>query len=1023
MVLLLLSLATLGIGVYEVYRPNLKTHGGFILICFTAAVWSFSVYFYALKQSPVLSALGLHISEICILTLFVLGTAYMITLIRLNAILSRIILVFQIAVLLLFSRMIFADAYMKVAEINGSPELIFVRGNFYYAAIVYNIISPLILIVMRIIRFTQVRHKREKKDLLIWIALLSIATVLLVMRFFSPTLYDKGIGCYVQFVILFTLFKHASKNTNNTFNTETITQHIFSRVNTPVLILNTEGTIIRANSGAESYLNRETQSLEGISAENVFAFEEGEFECFTKPGENGKKLENRYHTRIRDSDTRCHIEVSYIYTDDGNPLCSIFVIMDESETMRFIDEQKNARQNAEAANRAKNLFLVNTGKKIRTPMNAIVGMAELIMRENTPPAVQEHVLGIKQASANLLSIINNILDFSNIESGKLEIQNLNYYLSSVINDVVNIIRMQILEKKLLFITKIDSNLPNMLKGDEARIRQILLNLLSNAAKYTTEGFVSLSLGGKITNTEVELTISVTDSGIGIKEEDRDNIFRGFVEAGAITKEDACAGEDADGGTAGTGLGLSITRELCEMMGGGVSFESRYGKGSTFTARIPQKINCPMESPKEAGGESRPYPSDRFAWVENPENKKLLFYTTRTLYGESYSWSAENLGIESDLALKQSDFIEALEQHEYSHILISHTLFDNAPRIMEKMGITGNENMHLIQINEYGNLEKSGAEVYTIYIPVHTLALANILNNKPMNYVFGNIKKEKLNFTAPNIKLLLVDDVATNLKVAQGLLAPYKMRIDTCTSGMEAIAKVKLQRYDLILMDHMMPGIDGIEATIAIRRLESPDQYFQRLPIIALTANAITGIKEMFLENGLSDFLAKPIDTNQLDIILNKWIPAEKKIKPDEESLAAKTAGFAIPGLDFRAGLSSSMESWENYAEILALFCEDGKRKLPEINRSLGEGNLSLFTILVHGISSAGRNIGAGSLSEAAKLLETAGKAQDHVYIRNNSAAFLEDLERLITRIEEALPALLALSGIKPKVVEPVPKLG
>jgi CheY-like chemotaxis protein len=534
----------------------------------------------------------------------------------------------------------------------------------------------------------------------------------------------------------------------------------------------------------------------------------------------------------------------------------------------------------------------------------------------------------------------------------------------------------------------------MLKGDEARIRQILLNLLSNAVKYTTEGSISLSLGGKITSTEVELTISVTDSGAGIKEEDQEYIFKSFADA-----------ESVGGGMEGKGLGLSITRNLCELMGGSIGFESRYGKGSTFTVRIPQKINCPMESPKEAGGESRPYPSDRFAWVENPENKKILFYTARTLYGESYSWSAKNLGIENDLALKQSDFIEALEQHEYSHIMISHALFENALKVLQRMGIAGTEKANLVQISEYGLPEKNNQEAYTVYIPVHTLTLANVLNNKPMDYIFGNIKKEKIRFTAPDVRMLLVDDVVTNLKVAEGLLIPYKMQIDTCTSGAEAISKVKQEHYDLVLMDHMMPEIDGIEATIAIRRLESPDQYFQRLPIIALTANAITGIKEMFLENGLSDFLAKPIDTNQLDIILNKWIPDERKIKTPtagEDAPAAKTAKFAIPGLDFNTGFSSCGENWENYLEILELFCEDGKRKLLSIKQSLNDDNIALFTMLVHGISSAGRNIGAAPLSEAAQLLETAGKTQDTGYIRDNSAAFLENLEHLINQIEAAL---------------------
>ncbi|MDR2786112.1 MAG: response regulator, partial [Treponema sp.] len=952
--LLPMSLLTLGLGIYGVYKPNLKNHGSFSLVCFTLAVWSFSLRFYALKQPAALSTLGLHAGEICILTLFVLGTASLCALTRFNAVPGRIILGIQIAALFLFAGQVLRDTYMRAAETGGGVELIIIRGNSWYAALSYNILSPLLLAAMAVIRFRQLKPGREKGECLLWIVLLVVCTVFLAARFISPVPYDRGIIVFAQLALFAFLLRLAVKGGRGTITTENIARHLFRVLESPILIVNTRGIIIRANTGAESYFERGTRNIEGSPVESIFEFAEGGYELFPEPVENGEKKKTSYSVRIRESSARCHIEVSYVYAGGGEPLCALFVVTDESEKMRLIEELEEARQKAEAASLLKTSFLAKTSHEIRTPMNAIVGMAELILRENIPPAAQEQAMNIKQASANLLSIINDILDFSKIESGKLNIQNLNYYLSSVVNDVINIIRMRILEKNLLFITKIDSNLPNMLKGDEIRIRQILLNLLSNAAKYTNEGFVSLSIGGRTANTDMELVISITDSGIGIKDEDRNNIFKNFVQVDTA----------ANAGTEGTGLGLPIAKELCELMGGSISFESRYGKGSTFTVRLPQKINCPMESPGAAGEDSRPYPSDRFAWVEKPEGKKILFYTARTLYGDSYSWAAKNLGIDNTLVFTQQEFIETLEKSletgEYSHILIFRDLFKSSIRIMEGMGIAGNGKPRLVQINEYGLPEKGGAEVYTIYTPVHTLTLANVLNDKPMGF-FENNRKGKPRFTAPGLKLLLVDDVGSNLRVAEGLLKPYGMRIDTCTSGYEAVAKIKQQRYDLVLLDHMMPGMDGVETALAIRRLESPDRYFQRLPLVALTANAVTGIKEMFVENGLSDFLAKPIDISQLDAILNKWIPDEKKVKmlPDEEDRPAeKAAEFAISGLDFGAGLSRCGENWESYSEILGLFCEDGKRRLGELRRSIDEDNFPLFTATIRGIVSAGKSIGA-----------------------------------------------------------------
>ncbi len=380
------------------------------------------------------------------------------------------------------------------------------------------------------------------------------------------------------------------------------------------------------------------------------------------------------------------------------------------------------------ANKAKSNFLAKMSHEIRTPMNAINGMSELALRENLPDAAREHIVTIKQAGTNLLSIINDILDISKIESGKLEIVTSKYLFSSLINDVVSIIKTKIADSGLRFDINIDPNIPNSLLGDETRIRQALLNVLSNAVKYTKKGFISLSASAEIKKGTVLLTINVADSGKGIKPKDLKKLFDEFVQVDMESRKS----------TEGTGLGLAITKNLLTAMGGDISVQSEYGKGSTFTLKLPQKIS-------------------------------------------------------------------------------SDVLFDS--------------------------LENDSAAI---------------------------------KFNAPNARVLVVDDIEANLKVAKGLMQPYKMQIDLCQSGIEAIEMVKANSYDLVLMDQMMPEMDGVEATKLIRVMAGENPHYAELPIIALTANAVSGAKEMLFSKGFSDFLSKPIDTIELNSILEKWIPKEKQ---------------------------------------------------------------------------------------------------------------------------------------------------
>ena len=543
---------------------------------------------------------------------------------------------------------------------------------------------------------------------------------------------------------------------------------------------------------------------------------------------------------------------------------------------------------AESASNAKSDFLANMSHEIRTPINAVLGMNEMIIREDNraldvaesdPMLVQEALENInvyagdvKKAGHNLLAIVNDILDFSKIEAGRMELAEAPYQLSSLINDINNMIMFKAQDKGLMFNVEADPSLPDELSGDEVRVRQILTNLLNNAVKYTEKGSVILKLRGKKQdeNTLI-LTIVVWDTGIGIKPEDKEQLFNKFERLEM----------DRNSTVEGTGLGLAITHNLIELMGGNIEVESEYGKGSIFTVNIPQKIV-----------------------------------------------SGSTLG---DLQTR---------------------LKDNAP------------------------------------------------GNRPY----------KESFRAPDATILIVDDTRINLTVAVNLLKNTKMKIDTATSGEEAVNMASKTRYDVIFMDQRMPGMNGTEAFHKIRETENGTS--KDVPVICLTADAVIGAKERYLSEGFSDYLTKPIDNFALENMLMKYLPEEKvelvneeitEVSEDERSVEEEFAVLRSVGIEPRAGLKYCQDDVFFYKALLAEYAYGELEKAHNLQKSYEAENWHDYSIYVHSLKSSSKMIGASALSVRAAKLEAAANISDTGTIHTEHDNMMEEYEVLTAVIRSLIP--------------------
>ncbi|MDR1894603.1 MAG: response regulator [Spirochaetales bacterium] len=531
-------------------------------------------------------------------------------------------------------------------------------------------------------------------------------------------------------------------------------------------------------------------------------------------------------------------------------------------------ELEHQTEVAKSASRAKSDFLARMSHEIRTPLNAILGLSEVELQDPPPGKTRVNLEKIYHSGSHLLEIVNDILDISKIESGNYEIFPADYEFCLLVSDTIQLNILRIGIKPIEFKLEVDEAIPQKLCGDELRIKQIFNNLLSNAFKYTEEGEVRLRIGWRKDSPGGRLEIAVEDTGRGIKPEDMKKLFSEYTQLGAASNRQI----------EGTGLGLCITRGLVELMGGSLSVESEFGRGSVFRVSLPQGVVDGTPIGAEQG-------------------KKLMEFRT----GEE--------------------------------------------------------------------LRRTRGSLIRSWMP------------------YG--------------KVLVVDDLPTNLDVMTGLLMPYGLQVDTALDGWEAVEAVKKEepRYDLIFMDHMMPGMDGVEAARIIRN-EIGGSYARDVPIVVLTANAIAGNREMFFRNGFTDFISKPIDIKQLDMVLNQWIRDKQSAQtlmqaeiqaPERKDPETGGAGgpegvwlleHPVEGIDFDKALALYANSGAVYMGILKSFAAHTPSLLKKMGEDL-ETSLSEYAIKVHGLKGACNAVCAGEAAALAWDLELAAREGNSPWVRTN----------------------------------------
>ncbi|MDA8409670.1 MAG: PAS domain S-box protein [Treponema sp.] len=715
----------------------------------------------------------------------------------------------------------------------------------------------------------------------------------------------------------------------------------------------------------------------------------------------GKSLRREYTMRRKDGTTFwARINAQALFLAEG-PSRNVGIVEDVSEEREAAEAMGRAKEAAEEANRAKSVFLANMSHEIRTPLNAVIGMAHLALTTALTPRQRDYLLKIERSGQHLLGVINDILDFSKIEAGKLGIEQADFDLERLLGDMADFLNERIGTKGIELLFDVGLDVPRNLVGDRLRIGQILLNFGSNAVKFTERGEVHLSVRRLASDTEsVTLRFAVSDTGIGIDGELLSRLFGSFEQADMSTTRKY----------GGTGLGLAISKRLADLMGGSIAVESEVGRGSTFSLSLRLGLGDQAKSFTGTGLDLR---GRRVLVLDrNHRARKLIAETLRSM-----SFEAAEVG-DGNEAINEIESAARLgRSYEFAFIGCGADLEG-----LESAGKIARTDLakrpRLILVASQGSDESMSEEDRAIFAarlrkPVTPSTLLDTIMD-----LYGLERRDSTSRRGPDefaaiedrlasiagARILLVEDNALNQEVAAGLLAEAGLHVDAADDGRIALDMIAKEHYDLVLMDMQMPVMDGIEATIAIRRIPE----FQKLPIVAMTANATSHDRDACFAAGMNDFVAKPIEPGLLWKTLSRWIPPHAPDPSASVSLAgddheALSVPAFLPGIDVASGLRRTMGKKSLYLSFLRKFAETHADAVDVLRRSLAEGDRVGAVRVAHTIKGLAGGLGATELQQRAEGVELALKNSATFRAEDLVAAFAEELEEVIQGIRRHVP--------------------
>ncbi|MCH5281178.1 MAG: response regulator, partial [Lachnospiraceae bacterium] len=682
-------------------------------------------------------------------------------------------------------------------------------------------------------------------------------------------------------------------------------------------------------------------------------------------------------------------------------------------------EEKISR--LEEANRSVEDFLANVSHELRTPINAVTGITAVMLKNEENAEKKKDILSIQMAGNRLFSQIEDILDYTEIDTGRVMVSEENYMIFSLINDLIVENRMVKWDKDLELIFDIDAGIPAVLLGDRKKIKKIIKHLVDNAVKFTKTGGVYIRVYALRKAYGINLCIRVSDTGIGIAEDEMEKITGRFFQANG--------GRNRKAG--GLGLGLPIVYGMVSAMDGFIRLESAEESGTTVSVSIPQKV---VDAAPSMVVQNR---NDLCVAIYlKPEKYKVP--AIRDYYNATITHLVQGLDLMVHRVLDSEELKKLVDMYQLTHLIIGREEYEEDAAYYEELG----KSIDVVLVTDDDFLP-ADSRVNLMKKPFYCLPMVNILNSKAFVDV-DEFKKEK-NMICPGVRVLVVDDEPMNLMVAEGIFHDYQMQVKTAEGGMKAIEIFQKEEFDLIFLDHMMPEMDGVETLKRIRKIQA--DMGKTCPIIAFTANAVSGAREMFIQEGFDEFISKPVEDHELKRLLEKVLPkksityvakddTEKPIAKEQEQTVAEQSAGQEPtreadlekdkltqlnekGFHTKNGLQYCRGNQEFYEEVLIKFAMDAEHKIEDIEASFQKEDMRDYQVMVHALKSSSKMIGADMLSVMAKDAEDAAKDQNVSYIKENHAGLIDKYRETVQIILDVMPpAEEALPGEDPSKEEP-----